>query len=251
MKGAMLKSALVTVCISIFCSSPAFALSFSGSASLDWSALTMTGVSVTLSNFQQLASANVGSLQGSGFASAITESNDWLPATTGGVSLFSVGNGTGSLSNTSINGSLSLFSNYAFGSAGGFRNVEFTALNTGILTVSIPYLLQTQGPISGEWSSVTSASIQFTNLDHTGGIADGFSFEHTNDGLNASGETKSGIASISIPVSQGQTGLLNFDTRVGASVPEPATFWSLAIGLVMLGLPHSRVTRPIADARVQ
>ena len=38
---------------------PSLALSFSDSASLDWSALTMTGINFSLSNFTQQQIANV------------------------------------------------------------------------------------------------------------------------------------------------------------------------------------------------
>ena len=125
---------------------------------------------------------------------------------------------------------------------GTFRNVTITALNAGLLTIIIPYLIQAQGPISGEWSSIISASVQFTNPDKTGGIADGASLEHFNGSLNAS-ETKTGVASISIPLTRGQTGLLNFDTRVLASVPEPEPFLLLGVGLIGLALWHQRSRR--------
>jgi hypothetical protein len=196
----------------------------------------MTGISFTESNFSQLLQ-----IQGSSLAPVFAESNDWLHAAVS-ATLDSVGSGTATTSDIAVNSSLSLpvVSNDTFFIVGAFRNVTITALNTGLLNVSIPYQIQDQGPISGEWSSTTSASIQFTNPDHTGGIADGASFEHINASLNVSGETKTGIASITIPFTQGQIGLLNFDTRVFASVPEPETFWLLAVGLVLVGFVHRR-----------
>ena len=237
----MFKHILLTAISSfVFFAPPAFAISFSGSALLDWSALTMTGIDFTLSDFRQVVSANVGSR--TGFVSAVTDPNAWLPSTLS-ASLPSVGNSTGNISDTSVNGSLSLFSNYAFASGGAARWATITALTPGLLTVSIPYQIQNYGPISGEWFSLTSASIQFTNLDFTGGISDGASFEHSNVTLNASGAIMTGLASLTIPLTQGQTGILNFDTRVGASVPAPESFPLLGVGLVGLALWHQRSLR--------
>ena len=219
---------------------PAFATSLSGSASLDWSALTMTGIDFTLSDFRQIVNTNIGSP--TGFVSSITDPNAWLPSTVS-VSLASVGGATASISNTEVNSSLSLFSDHTFGTGSAARWANITALTTGLLTVSIPYQIQNYGAISGEWFSLTSASIQFTNLDFTGGISDGASFEHTNASLNASGATMTGIASLRIPFIQGQTGLLNFDTRASASVPEPEPFLLSCVGLVTLALWHQRSSR--------
>jgi hypothetical protein len=215
---------------------PSFALSLSDSASLDWSALTMTGINFSLSNLTQQQIANVGTFGGPQ-VSTFTFSNDWSTGTVS-ATLPSLGNVTANLSTTAVDSSLSVFSNEMFATGQAARNVTITALNTGLLTVSIPYQIQDHGPISGEWSSITSASVQFTNPDHTGGMADGASFEHINGSLNASGETKTGIASISIPFTQGQTGSLNFDTREIVRVPEPETFWPLAVGLVLVGFVH-------------
>jgi PEP-CTERM motif len=237
----MFKHILVTAISSfLFFAPPAFAISLSGSASLDWSALTMTGIDFTLSDFRQVVSANVGSQ--TGFVSAVTDPNAWLPSTVS-ASRPSVGGSTANISDTSVSGSLSLFSNYAFASGGAARWATITALTPGLLTITIPYQIQNHGPISGEWFSLTSASIQFTNLDFTGGISDGASFEHTNASLNASGATMTGIASLIIPFIQGQTGLLNFDTRVSASVPEPEPFLLIGVGLIGLALWHQRSLR--------
>jgi len=233
----MLKHALVSgfIVALLLCTPPAYAISFSGSASLDWSALTMTGIDFTLADIRQVVSANVESQ--TGFVSTVTDPTAWLPSTVS-ASLPTVGSSTGNISDTSVSGSVSLFSNYAFASGGAARSATITAVTPGLLTVSIPYQIQNHGPISGEWFSLTSASIQFTNLDFTGGISDGGSFEHTNASLNASGATMTGIASLLIPFIQGQTGLLNFDTRVSASVPEPDPFLLLGVGLIGLALWH-------------
>jgi hypothetical protein len=216
---------------------PAFATSFSGSALLDWSALTMTGIDFTLSDFRQVVNTNIGS--STGFVSSVSDPSAWLPSTVS-ASLPSVGSSSASVSDTSVSGSLSLFSNHAFASGGAARWATITALTPGLLTVSLPYQIENDGPISGEWSSLTSASIQFTNLDLTGGISDGASFDHTNASLNASGATVTGIASLIIPFVKGQTGLLNFDARVSASVPEPEPFLLLGVGLIGLALWHQR-----------
>jgi hypothetical protein len=235
----MLKHILFAVLLGslLFWAPSAFAVSFSGSASLDWSALKMTGIDFTLSDFRQVVSVNVGSQ--TGFASAVTDPSAWLPSTVS-TSLPPVGSSTASVSDTSVSGSLSLFSNHAFASGGAARWTTITALAPGLLTVSIPYQIENDGPISGEWSSLTSASIQFTNVDLTGGISDGASFDHTNASLNASGARVTGIASLIIPFVQGQTGLLNFDARVSASVPEPEPFLLLGVGLIGLALWHQR-----------
>jgi hypothetical protein len=220
---------------------PAFALSISGTAFLDWSALTMTGIDFTLSDSKQLLFADIGSTLTGASNTATSFTNDWVTSAIS-VALPPVGSATANESNIAINSSLSLVSNYTFGAVKADRNVTITASSTGLFTVSIPYQIQVQGPISGEWSSITSASIQFTNHDLTGGIAYGASFEHFNGSLGASGEAKAGIASLTIPFTRGQTGLLNFDTRMLASVPVPETFWSFATGLILLGLVHRWMT---------
>jgi hypothetical protein len=228
----MFKLILLTAVIncSLLLAPRAFAISFSASSSLDWSALTMTGIDFSLSDFRQVVSANVND-----FASAETDPNAWL-SSTASASLPSIGSSTANVSDTSVSGSLSLFTNHAFASGSAARWAFITASTPGLLTVSIPYQIQNNGAISGEWSSLTSARIQFTNVDLTGGISDGASFEHNNASLNTPGATMTGIASLIIPFVQGQTGLLNFDTRVIASVPEPQPDLLLGIGLVALAL---------------
>jgi PEP-CTERM motif len=221
---------------------PAFATSFSGSALLDWSALTMTGIDFTLSDFRQIVNTNIGS--STGFVSSVSDPSAWLPSTLS-ASLASVGSATATISNSGVTSSLSLLSDHTFGVGNAARWASITALTPGLLTVSIPYQIQNYGPISGEWFSLTSASIQFTNLDFTGGIADGASFDNINTSLNASGATMSGIASITIPFTLGQVGLLNFDTRVLASVPEPESFLLLGVSLVVLALWHHRSRREL------
>ena len=148
--------------IALISPAPTFALSFSGSALLDWNSLTMTGIDFTLSNFSQLLQ-----IQDSSPAQVFGGSNDWLPAAVS-ATLDPVGSGTATTSNIAVNSSLSLpvVSNDTFFIVGSARNVTITALDTGLLTVSIPYQIQDQGPISGEWFSVTSAGVQFTNPDH-------------------------------------------------------------------------------------
>ena len=235
----MLKPILLSTYINslLFFAPPAFAMSFSGSAALDWSALTMTGVDFTLSDIRQVETANVGSQ--TGFISSVTGPNAWLPSAVS-ASLPSVGSSTANIDDSLVTGSLSVFSDHAFASSGAARWATITALTPGELAVSIPYHIQNFGPISGEWFSLTSAGIQFTNLDLTGGISDGASFEHANATLNASGATMTGIASLIIPFTPGQSGILNFDTRVSVSVPEPEPFLLLAAGLVLFGLWHHR-----------
>lgn len=241
----MFRHILLTVISSfLFFAPPAFATSFSGSALLDWSALTMTGINFTLSDFRQIVNTNVGS--STEFVSSVSDPNAWLPSAVS-ASLVSVGSSSASVSDTSVSGSLSLFSNHAFASGGAARWATITALTPGLLTVSIPYQIQNYGPISGEWFSLTSASVQFTNLDFTGGIADGASFDHANISLNASGAAMTGIASITIPFTLGQIGLLNFDTRVLASIPEPESCLLLGLGLVGLALWHHRSRRRFVD----
>jgi hypothetical protein len=229
----MLKHILFTAVISssFFFAPEAFAINFSGSALLDWGAMTMSGIEFTQSDFRQVVGANLQS--GTTFVPSITGDNAWLSSTVN-ASLSSVGSSTGIITDTLLSGSLSLSSDHAAASGFAARWTTITALTPGLLTVSIPYQIQNHGPTSGEWFSLTSASVQFTNLDFTGGIADGASFEHTNAILNASGETKAGLASIAIPFVQGQTGILNFDTRVVSSIPVPETF--LLLGLPFIGL---------------
>jgi hypothetical protein len=222
---------------------PAFAVSISGSAFLDWSGLTMTGIDFALSDFRQIVNADVSTLNG-GSASSFTGSNDWLSATAS-ATLPSVGSATANASNSELNSSFSLFSDRAFAGGGVQRWGTITALTTGFLTISIPYQVQIHGPTFGEWSAAASAFIQFTNPNGTGGIADGGFLEYLNGNkipVIASGPTPTGMASLTIPFSQGQVGLLNFSARGGASVPGPETFWSFAIGLILLGLVHRRMT---------
>jgi len=215
---------------------PSFALSLSDSASLDWSALTMTGINFSLSNLTQQQIANVGTFGGPQ-ASTFTFSNDWSTGTVS-ATLPSLGNVTANLSTTAVDSSLSVFSNEMFATGQAARNVTITALNTGVLTVSIPFQVHDQGPISSDWSSFTSATLQFVAGGGTISFADGFTLQHTNDSLGATGETKTGVASISIPMTQGEVGSLNFDTREIVTVPEPETFWPLAVGLVLVGFVH-------------
>jgi len=215
---------------------PSFALSLPDSASLDWSALTMTGINFSLSNLTQQQIANVGTFGGPQ-VSTFTFSNDWSTGTVS-ATLPSLGNVTANLSTTAVDSSLSVFSNEMFATGQAARNGTITALNTGVLTVSIPFQVHDQGPIAGEWSSFTSATLQFVAGGGTVSFADGFTLQHTNDSLGVTGETKTGVASISIPMTQGEVGSLNFDTREIVTVPEPETFWPLAVGLVLVGFVH-------------
>jgi hypothetical protein len=227
----------------LLCASPASAITISGSALVDWSALTMTGINFTLSNFHEVLSADVRSQ--TGFVSDVSTPSAWVPATTS-ATLSSVGSATANASASTINSSFSVFSDRAFAGQAVERNVTITALTTGFLTVSIPYQVQIQGPTFGEWTALASAFVQFTNLNLTGGISSGGFLEYRNGSgipVIGSGPTPSGVALLTIPFSQGQVGLLNFSARGGVSVPEPATLWSLAIALVLL-VSHSRMASP-------
>ena len=85
----------------------------------------------------------------------------------------SLGNMTANLSTTTVDSSLSVFSNETSATGRAARNVTITALNTGVLTVSIPFQVHNQGPISGDWSSFTSATVQFVAGGRTISFADG------------------------------------------------------------------------------
>ena len=54
--------------------------------------------------------------------------------------------------------------------------------------------------------------------------------------LHTFDETKIGILSISVPLTQGETGILNFDTRTIGFVPVPDTPRSALAGLVGVSL---------------
>ena len=221
---------------------PSFAdtIDFSTSGALDWSSLTMTGIDFTLSNFHQVTRAQVFSIGGSS-ASKTTESNDW--GTSGiAVALPSVGSASAIASATELSSSLSLTSNNTFGHGDAIREVDITALNAGLLTVSIPYLLEDHGQISGNTFVHNQALIQFNTCEGScapQSVADSAGLGHVSadNSLHTFSEKVSGILSITIPFRQGQTGFLNFNSRMDAksvSVPGPDTFWPLAIGLVLL-----------------
>jgi len=225
--------------ISLVSPAPSFALDLSGSGALDWSSLSMTGIDFTLSNFVQVRTAEVFSSDGS-FAGGSTSSNDW--GTSGiAVALPSVGSATSGASATELSGSVSLFSDRTFGGGAVGRFVAITAMNPGVLTVSIPYLLEDHGQISGDASLYTAASLQFSNCRVCPTPqSDGHALNHifADNSLHKFSETETGTLSISIPFTQGQTGFLNFDTRAIGSVPGPGTIWPLAIGLVLVIFLH-------------
>jgi hypothetical protein len=149
---------------------------------------------------------------------------------------------TANTSNIAVSSSLSVFSNEIKFNVAASRSVSITALSTGFLTASIPYQIQNVGLISGDWFSDTGAGIQYVFGNGAISFSDGAGFVHDHDTLNGS-EKKTGILSISLPVTQGQTGRLNFGTNQCLQVPEPDTFWLFAIGSVLIGLLHSRMTR--------
>jgi hypothetical protein len=86
---------------------PAFAtsISYSGSAVLDFSRLTLTGIAFTKSNFEEFDSAFVASASGS--SGVFSNPQAWVNGTLS-ASVPSVGSATASGSNTQISGSASL-----------------------------------------------------------------------------------------------------------------------------------------------
>ena len=142
--------------ISLVSPAPTFALSLSGSGALDWSSMTMTGIDFTLSNFAQGTNALLFSKGSS--AGGPNSSEDWGTSERA-VGLPSVGSAMAIASATELSGSLTLLSNSATGNWGASRFVAITALNPGLLTVSIPYRLEDQGQISGSASLYTAASL--------------------------------------------------------------------------------------------
>jgi hypothetical protein len=101
------------------------------------------------------------------------------------------------------------------------------------LTFSIPFQIHDQG--SGEIvSSFTAVSLQFicgNDILLCGSPGSSAAFSRDNQ-LVAFNETKTGILSFSVPLTQGQTGNLDFDTRVIATVPIPDMLWLNLVGLV-------------------
>ena len=149
----------------------AVALSILGSGSLKWSAMTMTGIDFTLSGLSQGVNAQVigfnrasdlsVALGSTVFIEGNITSNDW-GAREQAVALPSIGSATSSVSATKLSESVSLLSNYTYDSGNASRNVVLTALHTGVLTVSIPYRLESHVHISGDWSFYNAASLQFS-----------------------------------------------------------------------------------------
>ena len=93
----------------LFIPPPSFATSFSASSSLDWSALTMTGIDFSLSNLVQHTSGGLFGVTSQGIqsASSVTESFDWGTSNVA-VALPSFGSVTTTNSNTELRTSFSL-----------------------------------------------------------------------------------------------------------------------------------------------
>lgn len=219
----------------------AFAASYSGFATLDFTSLTMSGIDFTQSNLRQGMQAEVREVGGA-TSSTFAFSNDWGDSSVN-TSLPSLGSASGSASSAGLSSSLSLLPSQISQSSGlghADRDVFITALSTGVLSVSIPYQIHHQG--SGEFPFFNTEAILefncvpvFCTPKASHAVFSGFDQK-----LGAFNETKTGILSLSLPMTQGQIGNLDFDTRVIAFVPEPDTLWLLAIGSFLMGLVRWR-----------
>ena len=196
---------------------PAFATSFSGFSTLDWGSLTMSGIGFTQSDLRQGMQVEVRHSAG-GASSSSSFSNGWVTSAVD-AALPSIGSASANASSAVLSSSLSLLTSQSSGVGHADRDVAITALNTGVFTVSIPYVVHVQGPISGNWSLFSFASIQFlpSCCGGAGSIADAAGFNYDNVSLSAIGETKSGLLSIAIPFERPVPSKNSVTSRVLAS----------------------------------
>lgn len=227
---------LLTLLISLCLTAPAWALSYTGSAVLDWSALTFSGISSTVFTSQPFlggaAQMTYAIVQPPFVPDDPHYMTEWTTVT---YSSFApdVGTGLAVASPTVLSASASLLGVGDFGVASG-RFGELLAHESGALSISIPYVI-TQAVAPNLWGAPNPVTGSFASTNVWLGFGDKTS-EVTLDARAGTG-SRSGTLISTLIMSAGELTSFGLTASTGGSVrsvPMPDTFWPTAIGIVGL-----------------
>jgi hypothetical protein len=224
---------------------PSFALSYSGSATLDWSALTFSGISST---FHFDPNDINGPAIAQGAAAIISPQPDLQEWTTTAISSVSpdVGTALAVASPTVLSASASLIGVGGFG-AGIGRFGSLLAHESGALTISIPYVL-TQAVSPNSW--VAPPTFTTPNVSPYGftGVRLNFGLGSSIVELDARTGTGSqaGTLTRTFTMSAGEQTILSLTAGTAAfvtSVPVPDMLWPTLAGMFGIVLYAESVRR--------
>jgi hypothetical protein len=216
--------------------SQAFAISYSGSALLDWGKLTFSGINITInseplaSRFTHLAGVmeaggDIGRLDLTDGAPGFRPGwDDWTVIGSNSIgTLVTAANVTSLYASATMTGSGPFgFETYVISERGG----SLVANQTGYLTVSIPYILTHSGIQSSD-VAFTSRGLASLSLNSVGSSTETFVDLHTASGITS----RTGTLSLTRFFNEGEFSTLLVHGSVTA-VPAPEMLWPTLVGMV-------------------